>query len=118
MLSVFIVLAYSTALFLRLENNHRDKKAMTNPEYAAGEMNFDEMSGLRYEACHLADDDYLLTSKTQRSNGHPEQTFPLFGMIARRIELNVWQAQAGPQIYVCMRGTWDLMERPIDKAAK
>jgi len=47
MLSVFIVLAYLTALSMRLENNRRDKKAMINPAYAAGEKNFDEMSGLR-----------------------------------------------------------------------
>lgn len=49
MLAVFIALAFSTALLMRLENNRRDKKAMTNPEYTAGEKNFDEMSGLRYE---------------------------------------------------------------------
>lgn len=49
MLSVFIVLAYSTALLMRLENNRRNKKAMTNPAYTAGAQNLDEMSGLRYE---------------------------------------------------------------------
>lgn len=45
---MFIALAYATALFMKLENNRRDKKAMTNPAYAAGEENLDEMSGLRY----------------------------------------------------------------------
>lgn len=48
MLAVFIGLAFSTALFMRLENNRRDKMALTNPAYTAGENNFDEMSGLRY----------------------------------------------------------------------
>lgn len=65
MLSV-IVLAYSTALFMRLENNRRDKKAMTNPAYTAGAQNLDEMSGLRYDTFHifpsaLEENDHSLT---------------------------------------------------------
>lgn len=34
---------------MRLENNRRDKLALTNPEYTTGEANLDEMSGLRDE---------------------------------------------------------------------
>ncbi|KIX04601.1 uncharacterized protein Z518_05471 [Rhinocladiella mackenziei CBS 650.93] len=46
-LSIYIVLSFSTWLMMRLENSRRDKMAMTNPAYAAGEANIDEMSGLR-----------------------------------------------------------------------
>jgi len=67
MLSVFIALAYSTALFMRLENNRRDKKALTNPEYSAGEQNMDEMSGLRYgHLLHILENLRALTLKSQQ----------------------------------------------------
>jgi hypothetical protein len=67
MLAVFIALAFSTALLMRLENNRRDKKALTNPAYAAGEKNFDEMSGLRYEipSSHFGQRSFTYFSKPQ-----------------------------------------------------
>lgn len=75
MLAVFIALAFSTALLMRLENNRRDKKALTNPEYTAGDQNFDEMSGLRYEitSSHSGQGPFTYFSKPQqRSNRYSE----------------------------------------------